>query len=413
MHSGTGIGVVDRRRLFRADRANAVAEAAVGCPVEPVTGRGRLSERLCWFVAPGKLVVVAGPYRDPRDTDLALAHGLRYVAPDQVLVLVLPRAEEAARATRARAPWISVPMELYTYDLPAIERGEPVDVAPCPPMEPSQVLQQYRTPEPAGWGYGIESPQRPAEYAEMLGDKASWVAGLTAWLAEQDELAEGHTNQHLAWRCDGTIVLKMTVGRKLTISAGIQYSRSGRPPLTVACSDVLPDSEVKNVQGRVRAAIDEVRGGLAERYREHQLQGAIVRQGPQVLGLIHPLKAERAAWRPYPQGRAFLDFLGVDANGVLHIVETKVGADAMMVLQGLDYWIWVTANKEALAAEFELQKVTGVEVDFLIDEGKGSSLGRYSKSQSNALEDEVIHRFWTIGGWENGRVPEINPLVPA
>ena len=34
---------------------------------------------------------------------------------------------------------------------------------------------------------------------------------------------------------------------------------------------------------------------------------------------------------------------------VLHIIETKLGHDEMLVLQGLDYWMWARVNREALA----------------------------------------------------------------
>ena len=415
MPSERANGVVERRRQFRANRATAVAEAAAGGPVEPVIGRGRLSGRLLWYQAPGKLVVVAGPYKDARDGDLALAHGLRHVTPDQILVLVLPQDERASRATTVRAPWINVPLEIYNYDLPLVEggkRGEPAETSRCPILERSWVLQQYRDAGPDGWGYGIESPPRPPSHAEVLGEKAPWVTGLTTWLTAHDDLEEEHTDHYLAWRCAGTIVLTITVGRQLTMSAGVQHSRSGQRPSTVLCSGVLPASDQATLEEAALQAIDKVLGGLGERYREHRLQAAIVQQGPKVLGLVDPLKAERAAWRPYPGGRAFLDFLGVDEHGVLHIVETKVGADAMMVLQGLDYWIWASANQDALAPEFGRKKVTGIEVDFLIDEGKGSSLGPYSMAQSESLATEVVHRFWTISDWDTGGMPQINPLVP-
>ena len=47
-----------------------------------------LSGRLCWFSAPGRLVVVAGPYQGRRDVDLALAFGLhRHFGSEGGLVL--------------------------------------------------------------------------------------------------------------------------------------------------------------------------------------------------------------------------------------------------------------------------------------------------------------------------------------
>ena len=48
---------------------------------------------------------------------------------------------------------------------------------------------------------------------------------------------------------------------------------------------------------------------------------------------------EFPAWRPGSNRAAYIDFLANDAHGRLHVVETKIGADAMLVLQGLDYWL--------------------------------------------------------------------------
>ncbi|MDZ7727117.1 MAG: hypothetical protein U5Q44_02375 [Dehalococcoidia bacterium] len=43
--------------------------------------------------------------------------------------------------------------------------------------------------------------------------------------------------------------------------------------------------------------------------------------------------------------RGFVDFVGVDIDGGLHVVETKIGPDHMLGLQGIDYWAWVTAHR--------------------------------------------------------------------
>jgi hypothetical protein len=40
--------------------------------------------------------------------------------------------------------------------------------------------------------------------------------------------------------------------------------------------------------------------------------------------------------------------IGVTHDGCIGLVETKLGADPTLVLQGLDYWTWATAP-QALA----------------------------------------------------------------
>jgi len=331
-----------------------------------------------------------------------------------MLVLVIPDDEKVSRATLARSPWIDRDLEIYTFDLAAVEYGKSVVVSAQPIEKRSRVLQLYRDDPPGGWGYGIGAPPRPTDHEVVLNEKLAWVADFTEWLETRDEIYTEHTEHYLAWRCAGTIVLKMTPGKHhVTIAAGIQHSRTGPLPLKVDCTGVLTETKRSELEGRVLEAVGSFPDGLAERYREHRLQGVIAGQHPPILGLDPPLKSERAAWRPYPpDGRAFLDFLGVDHQGVLHIIETKVGEDAMMVLQGLDYWIWATANRDGLATEFGLRNgVSAVEVDFLVDGGKGKLLGPYSKAQSLALADEVVHRFWEIRDWESGHEPAIDRLT--
>lgn len=184
------------------------------------------------------------------------------------------------------------------------------------------------------------------------------------------------------------------------------------------CFGPLTEETVNSIKDRVQKGADELPAGLADRYREHQLQGAIGRLEMPILGLTGRPKPERGAWRPYqrPHGRAFLDFLGIDEKGTLHILETKVGGDEMVVLQGLDYWIWATANLESLSAhDFATSgPYSGVEVDFLVDRGrKGKLLGPYSRPQSRALSPEVTHQFWEISDWEGGGPPVIDPLDVA
>ena len=180
----------------------------------------------------------------------------------------------------------------------------------------------------------------------------------------------------------------------------------------MSCSGALSEDELSWLKADVGGAVEEMLAGMGGRYPEHRLQAMIARQEPPILGL-QSLVAECPAWRPYerPHGRAFLDFLGVDEKGTLHVLETKVGGDVMMVLQGLDYWIWATANWDALAEEFVLEDRPKVEVDFLVSEkGTDDVLGLYSEAEAKALATEVVHRFWKISNWEQGATPVIEPL---
>ena len=74
------------------------------------------------------------------------------------------------------------------------------------------------------------------------------------------------------------------------------------------------------------------------------MQATLISQ-PEALGLTQ-LWREFPAWRG-PSGRP--GFLGADGAGVLHVVETTIGPDPKVVLQALDYAVWVKANDAATA----------------------------------------------------------------
>jgi len=240
------------------------------------------------------------------------------------------------------------------------------------------------------------------------------VQELASWLGAQSEIDVEHRKTYAAWKCAGKIVLRIGKSRgKLNLSAGIQYSDPEKAPVKITCSEALSEDDLSRLKAGVSGAVDAMPKGMGGLYPEHRLQSTIARQVQPILGLAAQPVPEYPAWRPYvrPHGRAFLDFLGVDEKGTLRCLETEVGGDVMMVLQGLDYWIWATANWDALAPEFGLDDCPKVEVDFLISEkGTDEWLGPYSEAQSNALAPEVIHRFWKISSWEQGTAPAIEPM---
>jgi hypothetical protein len=49
----------------------------------------------------------------------------------------------------------------------------------------------------------------------------------------------------------------------------------------------------------------------------------------------------------------FIDVLGVDKDGVLVVIELKVGEDDEMLLQALEYYDYVFSNRDRLANEYE------------------------------------------------------------
>ncbi len=102
--------------------------------------------------------------------------------------------------------------------------------------------------------------------------------------------------------------------------------------------------------------------------------------------------------------RGYIDLLGV-AKDRIHVVETKIGADPMLVLQGLDYWVWTTAHLPTLVPylndtyQAELPVAPEVVVDYVVGEKDGVLVSPYTAAQLEALDGSVPWRMHRIDGW--------------
>jgi hypothetical protein len=273
------------------------------------------------------------------------------------------------------------------------------------------MLERYLADD---WNYGADARDRTADVSEFLGPQAAWVERLTTWAQNDESLVAAHAQSYLAWHCQGGIVLKIARTRQgLSVSGGIQYSDRSRLPERIDLAEPLTSAEAHRLIGQAALAAARLLDGDDGGRREHRLQEALARMRPLPLGLTDALRREYPSWRPYlkPRGRSFIDFLGCDAGPRLRVIETKIGSDPMLVLQGLDYWIWVMANRAELARRFGLPTdEPQVAVDFVVSRtGHGKpAMGPYTASQSAALAGDVTHRFWEISGWEAG-----NPVVES
>ena len=411
-------GVPEQRRRFSGGPALKLARQVAGGPVVQIfrgsDGRA-LTTRAAWFKAPGLLVVVCGPFESAADVDLALAYGLHHSSEHAELVLVIPAGEEAGRATRARQPWIAKPLDVWTYDVEALSSGGTPSARFRRPRTRAEVLSKYGTS--TGWGYGVEAAFRPDDHIDTLGTKYAWIERLVAWLEADEDIAPTHTKNYLAWSCAGKIVLKITVAAAhLSISAGIQHSEESRKPLVIRIGTDLDPVQLHRIIAKMAAAAALLLGGNDGLYPEHRLQASIMKMDPPLLDLASPLRPEFPAWRPYPKprGRAFVDFVGVDCEGSIHLVETKVGGDVMLVLQGLDYWIWAMANRGELSRMFgATTRKPQISIDFVVSKkGRGGCLSPYTAAQSAALDPVVGKRFWEITGWQDGSRPLLTPKNP-
>jgi Restriction Endonuclease associating with ARP len=379
---------VDLRKIFADERARNLVSRSGG-PTEPfVPGDGHaLSQRMVFFADDDILSVVVGPQENQRDVDRALAYGLAH-AGDRDLHLVLPGNK--AYPTLARSPWIEVPLRAWAYnDGACVEQVFPA---------PDEVLATYTDL--------LET------HRHVLQERAAWVQRLIAWADADPDLQPTHRKSYLAWQCQGMRVLKISRTKKgLRITAGIDYSK----PKSEQQPALVEDLDGETSAALVHRVISKAATAMADRldrssvgYQEHLLQGLLMGR-PRDLGLV-AMQREFPSYRP-PRQRAYIDFLGIDAAGRIHVVETKIGNDEMLVLQGLDYWIWATAHAESLATHFGVDATPTVTVDYVVAEPtEGDVIGPYTAAQAEALAGSIPWRFHEVTDW-HGAEPIVTPLA--
>jgi hypothetical protein len=351
--------------------------------VEPFRPGPRLTTLADWFTTPDQqtLILAVRPGATVDEASTAVAHALAWQH-DRKLILLLPPA--AVDPVTARLAYVGTRMSIWSIreDLSPTE-------APIPTVD--NVVAAAR--------------QRPlrGEPQHDLGPSADWVADLTAAADGHWALDAAHRGSYLAWHCAGRQVLKLTrTGGGVLIQAGVQYRTPPPDRQPVAYTAIAPLTAAQRAQAEaaIAVAVADRLIGRDNTHLEHQLQAALDRPGLRQLGM-------RALAREYPAWRAdgapgYIDFLGLDADGHLHVIETKIGPDDMLVFQALDYVTWVTAHADAIRAELGWPAGDNavVHIDFLVAPKTGDrpapALGPYTAGQLAALRDDVPWRIHLI-----------------
>jgi len=374
------VTLAQQRKDWIATTGVALGQAVCGA-AQPGGTAGRVPSVFAWLADNDSLLAVGRPGERQVDLDQALAYGIAE-AGDRELVLALPEGSE--EPTRRRLPWLDVPVRLYTF----AGDGPPFPVSP---LARTEVLDGY--------------PDALVTDAHDLGDRAEWVDRLVRWAASTPELVAAHRRSCLAWHCRGRKVLGVRRRRGgLTVTAGVHSSKADRPPLSLELSGGLSAEGFHRVAAVASSAIVDRLTGADVANAEHELQ--------ERLAQMHRRLRLRHLAREFPAIRAggergYIDFLAVGAEGRLHVVETKIGPDPMLVLQGLDYWIWASAHHEELVAHFNDQLDTDLNahappvIDFVL----GAKAGRYhhpvTAAVVTALDGSIRWRFHTIDGWDH------------
>lgn len=351
-----------------------------------------------WYEDASRLLAVVGTETE-RAADLALAHGLALRA-EKKLGLVLP--DGWVEPTRRRLPWLNVPVDLWRHD--------------------NTTIHPVHTGTAADHPYPADD-EHPALH---LGDRTTWIGPLMDWAGQHDHLDPGHRGNVRAWHCRGTRVLKIERTKPgLRITAGIAYKEPGQPgeAVTLKITAPLSHHEQTDLQDHVTAGVDARLAGAAGGHNEHWLQ-AVLRRRPEVLDLEQPVLREVPAWRPLKDpdgsnlngyGRGFLDLVGLDPRGDLHLVETKLASDHMLVLQGVDYLAWASQpeHRTKLASRLGCRPNVPIVLHFVIGaDGTGTAvIGRYAKAQAEALHGDIRWQFSIVTDWHEGD-PKVEQLPP-
>lgn len=343
-------------------------------PGKPVT---TLAE---WFAdtGAGLLVLVVGPHTAPDVADEVLAYALAWQH-DRDLVLVLP--ESHIGLTLDRLAWIATPVRVFTYG---------ADLVVTPAIVPSRAEVTAAVATLPLWSQEVH---------KLGEDRAAWVESLIKGADEHWALVAAHRHSYLAWHCAGRQVLRIARSRQgIDVVAGVDYSKppvGDEKPVTFNAKGPLTPPERARIEARVALAVRDRLTGHDHGHAEHRLQAALAATGLRTLGL-------RAFAREYPAWRGagrpgFIDFLGVDHENLLHVVETKVGtADVKGVLQTLDYATWVYAH----STEIRQERSWGIGpaneriiLDFVLSPSKGGkAIGPYLAGQLEALAGDVAWR---------------------
>lgn len=367
-----------RRAEFVTGRALELAHAA-RASVQPWSTTMALSRHFGWFDDADALVVVGCPGESQAALDLALAYGIGHVG-DRELVLMLPQGQSGP--TRWRLPWIDIPVRVFEFD-------DTDTASQLPPLTKHEVLD------------AISDPLVTNVHA--LGDHDSMVEDVISWADGHGQLVSAHRPSYLAWHCRGRMIIKLRRARQVVVvTVGVHSAAVGQGPLELVLDHPASPEQIALVAKAAEEAIQDRVSGADIANAEHQLQERLAEVRSQFRWVA--TSREFPAMRPVGR-RAYIDLLAVDDRGAIHVVETKIGADEMLVLQGLDYWTWATAHRHelagylAVACGLDVSTTAPVQLDYVVSTGKGRTLSPYSAAQFEALHGEIPWRVHTFEDW--------------
>lgn len=383
------------RKRFHEQDADGLARA-VGAKAKRAN---KPTEKFAYYEDSSRLVVVAGA-QEKHEVAVALARGLGRRG-DRQLVLVLPDAH--CFATMQRAPWLrpEAQPQIWTY-----RRGAPTTRQRLRTRAQAEDALRARLKP----GQSLEEELLASATAKHLGARSEAVFELVEWATSHPRLDPSHLRGERAWHCRGQKVLSIKTGRnELHVRAGIHYSGADAPkPVVATPACPLSGVDLRKVKAAVEAGITlrlDSADPQIHRADEHWLQ-AVIRRDPALVGVEQPALREFPAWRPRDDakrwGRGYIDLMGVDGHGNIRIVETKVAknADEMLILQGLDYYVWAQVYAKEVRRRLSVTPKATFEIHYVIGDTDGALfVSPHALAQVKALSAAIPWRFHTIKGW--------------
>ena len=366
--------------------AEEVAEA-VGGPTTPFSPeRGELSTLFHWFEDKDRLCVIAGdPSMKAQATDVGFAHALGHLG-DRDLTVVFPKA--GATAVAQRLPFLDIPSASFVLRDTGVERLQP--------LRASDVIASFKGPR--GGSHDVSKAR-------------SLIEPLVQWLDDEKALMKDDRQSYRTWQYHGRQVLTLRVGTDggVQLVAGVNYSNPapGREPTIVDLRDApITDAQLQQVKAAIAVARAGKDSGEDIANAEHLLQEKL-RANCDLLDLRDAPLREVPVRRPV--GNGYIDLVGAGKDGHIRVIETKLGPFDRLVVQGLDYWIWATANAEVVADWLHLPSKAGVEIEYVVAEktpGYGV-IGSYTSGQAEALQGAIRWRFTTVRDWNGTAAPDV------
>jgi hypothetical protein len=398
----------DERYRFNSNVAPAIASA-----ISPYARAAKSpSKRFACFECQEGVVLVGG-LQDGEYSDLALAYGLTRRG-ERTLLLVLPNEYKFPTLQRA-ALLTGSHVRIWTHKVKwGGSLTEPPVLARVPTADKATETLRTNKAQPSP-----EEELAKATKALHLDSATDGLFELVEWATTHRHLDAGHRRGQRSWHCRGQQVLSIqrsVVG--VVVRAGIHGTGDHAPTkVTIPIRGAMSGTELASIEAAVDDGVDARLTGKYHKPDEHWLQ-SVIRRNPKLVGIEQPALREVPAWRPKGGstrwGRGYIDLVGLDGHGNIRVVETKLvtNSDELLVPQGLDYFVWASAYREALIKRLSASSKAEIQVHYVIGvppNSRHGSVSKYTAAQANLLS--FPWRFQTVTNWFSDPAP-IGYLLP-